>query len=108
MFRVGENDHTGKANKRVANHKSAIKAHRKQEARRASNREYRSRLRRVLKTARSAADAGTPDDATVAAQVRETVSLVDKMAQKGVIHANAAARHKARLVRRLRKPVASA
>ncbi len=40
--------------------------------------------------------------------VRETVSLVDKMAAKGVIHRNAAGRYKSRLAARVAKQSAAA
>ena len=83
----------------MANHKSALKAHRQNVKVRAQNREYRSRLRRALKAARAAIDSG---DATQAGtQLRSTVSLIDRLAGKNIIHANAAARYKSRLSRRL-------
>ncbi len=82
----------------MANHKSALKAHRKNVRTRAHNREMRSRLRRALKAARAAITDGDADKAR--AELRSTVSLIDKLAGKGVIHANAAARHKSRLSRR--------
>lgn len=82
----------------MANHKSALKAHRKNVRTRAHNREMRSRLRRALKAARAAIAGGDADKAR--AELRSTVSLIDKLAGKGVIHANAAARHKSRLSRR--------
>lgn len=82
----------------MANHKSALKAHRKNVRTRAHNREMRSRLRRALKAARAAIAGGDADKAR--AELRGTVSLIDKLAGKGVIHANAAARHKSRLSRR--------
>lgn len=82
----------------VANHKSALKAHRRNEKTRAHNRELRRRLRRALKAARAAIDGG--DAARGAEQLRGTVSLIDKLAGKGIIHRNAAARYKSRLSRR--------
>lgn len=82
----------------MANHKSALKAHRKNVRTRAHNREMRSRLRRALKAARAAIAGGDADKART--ELRSTVSLIDKLAGKGVIHANAAARHKSRLSRR--------
>jgi ribosomal protein S20 len=35
--------------------------------------------------------------------LNDTFSLIDKMAGKGIIHDNAAGRHKSRLVKRLRE-----
>jgi small subunit ribosomal protein S20 len=85
----------------VATHASALKAHRQSLKNRERNRQYRSRLRSALKDVRAALDG---KDLTAAkAALKETVSLVDKMASKGVIHRNAAGRYKSRLHRRLAK-----
>jgi small subunit ribosomal protein S20 len=83
----------------VASHKSALKAHKQSLQNREANRQNRSRLRSTLKTIRQALTAG--DAAGVKSQLDQTVSLIDKMAAKGVIHDNAAARYKSRLARRL-------
>ena len=66
---------------------------------------FRSRLRRALKAARVAADGG---DAAIAEKLRGTVALIDKLAGKGIIHANAAARYKSRLSRRAASASAAA
>jgi len=85
----------------VANrHKSAMKAHRQTIVRQAHNRSLRSRLRTGLKGIRAAIDGG--DAETAKGLLDETFSLIDKMASKGIIHRNAAGRHKSRLVKRLR------
>jgi small subunit ribosomal protein S20 len=81
-------------------HKSAEKAHRQNLVRREANRQVRSRLRTALKDIRSAIDAG--DQKRARAALNETVSLIDKMAGKGIIHANAAGRYKSRITRRLK------
>jgi small subunit ribosomal protein S20 len=85
----------------VATHASALKAHRQSLKNRERNRQYRSRLRSALKAVRAAID-GKDVDAAKAA-LKDTVSLVDKMASKGVIHRNAAGRYKSRLHTRLVK-----
>jgi small subunit ribosomal protein S20 len=85
----------------VATHASALKAHRQSLKNRERNRQYRSRLRAALKAVRAALDG--KDVAAAKAALRETVSLVDKMATKGVIHRNAAGRYKSRLHTRLAK-----
>ena len=85
----------------MASHDSAIKAHRQNLVRREANRQYRARLRTALRAIRSAIDSGDP--ARVKDALRETISLVDKMAGKKVIHRNAAARYKSRLARRIAK-----
>ena len=83
----------------MASHASALKAHRQNLVHRERNRAMRTRLRGALRTIRAAVDAGDP--AQLKEAVRDTVSLVDKMAAKGVIHKNAAGRYKSRLAIRV-------
>ena len=90
----------------MASHASALKAHRQNLVRRERNRQMRSRLRGALRSIRTAIDAGDP--AQVKDALRETTSLVDKMASKGVIHKNAAGRYKSRLAARVSKKSAAA
>jgi small subunit ribosomal protein S20 len=85
----------------VASHDSALKAHRQNVERREHNRQMRSRLRGALRDIRVAIDGGDP--AKVKDALRNTISLVDKMAGKGIIHRNAAGRYKARLASRVAK-----
>jgi len=81
-------------------HRSAVKAHRQTITRTARNRELRAKLRTALKSVRAAIAAGNTTAARAA--LRDTFSLVDKMAGKGIIHDNAASRYKSRLARRLK------
>lgn len=90
----------------MASHASALKAHRQNIVRRDRNRQMRTRLRGALRTIRTAIDGGNTDQVKDA--LRETVSLVDKMAAKGVIHKNAAGRYKSRLAARVAKQSAAA
>jgi small subunit ribosomal protein S20 len=83
----------------VANHKSALKAHRQNVKRRQRNRVHRSRLRTSLKGIHKALATGNVEE--VQQKLGSTTSIVDKMAGKGIIHPNAAARYKSRLVKRL-------
>ena len=83
----------------MANHKHTLKAHRQDIIRRERNRGLRTRLRRALKSLRDAIEQGNTDAAQAA--MSGTVSLIDRMSAKGVIHDNAAARYKSRLARRL-------
>ena len=85
---------------------SAIKAHRQSLERREQNRQMRTRLRRALRDIRSAIDAG--DAGQVKDALRSTVSLVDKMAGKGLIHRNTAGRYKSRLASRVAAKSAAA
>ena len=80
-------------------HASALKAHRQTLKRTAHNRELRARLRTSLKAIRSAIDAGDAEESR--ARLGETVSIIDKMAGRGIIHHNAAGRYKSRLAKRL-------
>jgi len=80
----------------MANHKSAEKRVRQSERRNEINRRNRSSLRTAIKKLRAAVAAGDKDAATKL--LPATVSLIDKSTQKGVLHANAAGRHKSRLV----------
>lgn len=81
----------------MANIKSAIKRIRQDEKRTIRNRAIRSRMRTYLKKAQTALT--TDDQAEVA--VRAAISELDRAAKKGVIHANAAARRKSRLMAKL-------
>jgi small subunit ribosomal protein S20 len=90
----------------VASHDSALKAHRQNIERRERNRQMRTRLRRALRDIRSAIDTG--DAASVKDALRTTISLVDKMAGKGLIHPNTAGRYKSRLASRVSKKSAAA
>lgn len=83
----------------MANHASALKAHRQSVQRRDQNRQYRSQLRKALKSIRTALQAGQTADAKAA--LPQTMSLIDKMAGKGIIHDNAAGRYKSRLMKQL-------
>jgi small subunit ribosomal protein S20 len=83
----------------VASHESALKAHRQNLRRREHNRQLRTRLRSALRDIRAAIDAGDP--AKVKDALRDTISLVDKMAGKGLIHRNTAGRYKSRLAARV-------
>lgn len=88
----------------MASHDSALKAHRQNLERRERNRQMRTRLRRALRDIRAAIDGG--DTAEVKDALRSTISLVDKMAGKGLIHRNTAGRYKSRLTARLKATTA--
>jgi len=80
-------------------HASAIKAHRQSLENRERNRQYRARLRNALRSIRVAVDG---KDLTAAkSALKDTISLIDRMASKGIIHKNAAGRYKSRLSTRL-------
>ena len=81
--------------------KSALKANRQNIHRREHNRQLRSRLRTALKAIRASLDSKDLDGAKKA--LSATVSIVDKMATKGIIHRNTAGRYKSRLAARISK-----
>ena len=81
--------------------KSALKANRQNVKRREQNRQMRSKLRTALKAIRASLEAR--DVSAAKSALNQTVSLVDKMATKGIIHSNTAGRYKSRLSARLQK-----
>ena len=85
----------------MADHASALKAHKQSLKNRDRNRQFRSRLRGALKDIRIAIDG--KDLAGAKTALKATISLIDKMASKGIIHRNAAGRYKSRLHTRITK-----
>lgn len=81
----------------MANTKSAEKRNRQNLERRDRNRAGRSRMRTEVKKLRTAVESG--DEARAKELLEPTLSLIDKSAQKGVIHCNTAARTKSRLAK---------
>jgi small subunit ribosomal protein S20 len=82
----------------MPNHKSAEKRMRQSEGRRAINRSNRTRVRTQIKKLHTALAAGNKSASEL---LPATISVIDKAVQKGVLHRNAAARHKSRLTARL-------
>jgi small subunit ribosomal protein S20 len=85
----------------LATHASALKAHRQSLVNRERNRKFRSQLRTTLKQIRLALDGKNKSAATK--ELSAAISVIDKMATKGIIHRNAASRYKSRLSARLAK-----
>lgn len=75
---------------------SAIRQMRKNERRREINRWNRSRLRTAIKKLRAALQAGATEEAQQL--LPHTLSIIDKSVHKGILHRNAAARYKSRLM----------
>jgi small subunit ribosomal protein S20 len=84
----------------MANHVSSLKRARQTETKTAANRANKTKLRTSLRFLREAIAAG--DKKTIAATYGETVSILDKSVQKGVLHKNTASRYKARLNARVK------
>jgi small subunit ribosomal protein S20 len=84
----------------LANSAQATKRARQAENNRQRNASQRSMLRTAIKKVVAAIDAGDADAAKEA--YKGAVPLIDRMAGKGLIHANKAARHKSRLNQHIR------
>ncbi|MBI3939800.1 MAG: 30S ribosomal protein S20 [Acidobacteria bacterium] len=84
----------------MANIKSAAKRARRSLAQRSVNRRNRSILKNAIKEARGA-KAGAAAGASEK-QLSALYSALDKSVYKGILHKNAAARHKHRLAKLLR------
>lgn len=72
---------------------------RRSAARRARNRMVKSALRSQVKQVLAAVE--KKDKKVSEVELKEAYSLLDRAARKGVLHANAAARHKSRLAARV-------
>jgi small subunit ribosomal protein S20 len=79
----------------MANIASARKRAVQSEKQRQRNASLRSALRTAVKNIRKAIQAGNKETAT--AVYRQSVSTIDSIADKRIIHKNKAARHKSRL-----------
>jgi small subunit ribosomal protein S20 len=85
----------------LANTKQAKKRVRQAEKSRQHNASYRSMMRTYIKRVVTAIETGKAVEADAAYQV--AVPIIDRMATRGFIHKNKAARHKSRLLGRIRK-----
>jgi len=79
----------------LANSPQARKRARQAESRRTNNASARSVVRTYIKKVNAAIESKDYDQATAA--YNNAVPVIDRMADKGIIHANKAARHKSRL-----------
>ncbi len=81
----------------MANHRSTKKRMRQDVKRNANNRSNRSRLRTQIKKLRTALGEG--DKAQSQEALVPTLSLIDRMVNKKILHKNTAARYKSRLTK---------
>lgn len=79
----------------MANIASARKRARQAVKQNAHNSSLRSRLRTAIKAVRKAVAAG--DKTAAAKQLQASQSIIDSIADKRIVHKNAASRHKSRL-----------
>lgn len=90
----------------MANIKSQIKRIKTNEKRRLRNASIRSRMKTMIKKAIMAINA-TTDEAEREKRIREAISAIDRACAKGVIHRNAAARRKSRLMAKVKKALSA-
>lgn len=83
----------------MANHKSAIKRAKQNEARRLRNRSRRTRMKNVVKSVEEALSSKSPELAVE--RLKTAVSVIDRTASRGVIHRNTASRQISRLTRKV-------
>ncbi len=79
----------------MANSPQARKRARQAESSRRHNASFRSMVRTYIKKVNAAIEG--KDYAVATTAYNETVSVIDSLADKGIIHKNKAARHKSRL-----------
>ncbi|HEY8570589.1 30S ribosomal protein S20 [Microbulbifer sp.] len=85
----------------MANSPQAKKRARQNDKRRNHNASLRSMVRTYIKKVVAAIDAGDAEKAKSA--YAAAVPVIDRMADKGIIHKNKAARHKSRLNAQIKK-----
>ena len=84
----------------MANIKSSRKSARQAVVRRAHNVTLRTEVRTAIKNVKKAIDGG--DQAAAAAALEKSRGVIDRVAAKGILHRNAAARHKSRLAQAIK------
>lgn len=89
----------------MPNIKSVMKDVKKSRERRIRNLAAKSKIKTFVKKSKAAIEAGDPSATEL---VRQAVSVIDKAAEKGIIHKNAAARRKSRLMKKANKESAAA
>ncbi len=85
----------------MANTVQAKKRARQSEQRRQRNASSRSMVRTYIKNVVKVIETGNHNEAQTV--YHAAVPIIDRMAAKGIIHKNTAARHKSRLLLRIRK-----
>ena len=85
----------------MAHSKSALKRWRQNEAHRERNKGVRTAARSAVKKAHTAIESSSPDEAQAA--IREAAGILDRASKGNVVHRNAVARHKSRMMKQLNK-----
>jgi len=84
----------------MANIKSSRKSARQAVVRRAHNFTMRTAVRTAIKNVKKAIAGG--DKAAAAAELEKSRGVIDRVSAKGILHRNAAARHKSRLAQAIK------
>lgn len=84
----------------MAHSKSALKRWRQNDDHRERNKGVRSAARTAVKKAHTAIEGGAED---AQAAIREAASILDRASKGSVVHKNAVARHKSRMMRHANK-----
>lgn len=87
----------------MANHKATKKDVRQAAKRRERNRYYGKTTRNAIRDFKAVTDNGEASK-----QLPDVISMIDKLAKRGVIHKNKANNLKSKLARRTNKPAATA
>ena len=77
-------------------HQSAKKRVRQNETRRMRNIQKRSQMKTAIKKVKNA-----PDKETASTELKNTISILDRMSGRGIIHKNKAANIKSKLTKRV-------
>ena len=84
----------------MPNIKSVIKDVKRSRLRQLRNQATKSQIKTFTKKTRSLIASGDAQPTAISASVAKTVSVIDKAWKRGIIHKNAAARRKSRLMKR--------
>jgi small subunit ribosomal protein S20 len=85
----------------MPNIKSVIKDVKRSRERQLRNQAAKSQIKTYVKKARAVIADSSASPADVAATISASVSVIDKAWKRGIIHKNAAARRKSRLMKRV-------
>ena len=85
----------------MANHKSAVKKHLRDEKKRVINKSNRSKMRNRIKLLNKKLEAGELEEAKTL--FPKVLSIIDKTIIKGTLHKSTGSRYKSRITLRVRK-----
>ncbi|MCK6542757.1 30S ribosomal protein S20 [bacterium] len=80
----------------MPNHKSAVERVRRNKKQQDKNKNHKRQMKEAVKAVTTAKDKKTAQD-----QLKQTVSVLDKLVVKGIIHKNQAANQKSKLAKKV-------